>query len=59
MNSFYEANFATTMALAQSRQQRVAVKEELGQDSSTKEESTFTWLNAGKSPAQLFLKTTF
>lgn len=32
-----------------------AVKEELGQDRGTMRESTFTWLNGGRSPAQLFL----
>lgn len=55
MNSFYEADFTSVMVLAQSSQQRAAVKGELWQDSGTKRESTFTWLNAGRSPAQLFL----
>lgn len=55
MNSFYEADFASAMAPAQSRQQRVAVKGELWHDGGTKKESTCTWLNADRSPAQLFL----
>lgn len=55
MNSFYEADFASAMAPAQSGQQRGAVKGELGHDGGTKKESTCTWLNADRSPAQLFL----
>ena len=55
MNSFYEADFASVMAPAQSSQQRVAVKGELWHDGGTKKESTCTWLNADRSPAQLFL----
>lgn len=55
MNSLYEADFASVMAPAQSSQQRAAVKGELWQDSGTKGESTCTWLNADRSPAQLFL----
>lgn len=55
MNSFYEADFASVMVPSQSRQQRVAVKGELWHDSGTKKESTCTWLNADRSPAQLFL----
>lgn len=55
MNSFYEADFDSVMAPTQSRQQRVAVKGELWHDGGTKKESTCTWLNADRSPAQLFL----
>lgn len=57
MNSFYEADFASVMVLAQSSQQRASVKGELWHDGGRKKkESTFTWLNAARSPAQLFLK---